>query len=66
MKIFGKNFLLIILFFSIFQTKNINSSYYKNNKDSSVIKDQINLSSKIIKEKNTQLFTMEKFIILKK
>ena len=42
MKIFGKNFLLILLFFSIFQTKNINSSDFKNNKDSSVINDQIN------------------------
>ena len=42
MKIFGKNFLLIFLFFSIFQTKNINSSDFKNNKDSSLIKDQIN------------------------
>jgi len=42
MKIFGKKFLLILLFFSIFQTKNINSSDFKNNKDSSDINDQIN------------------------
>lgn len=42
MKIFWKNFLLIILFFSIFQIKNIHSSDYKNDKNQSVINDQNN------------------------
>ena len=42
MKIFGKSFLIILLFFSMIGIKNIYSSDYKNNKDSSLIKDQNN------------------------
>ena len=42
MKIFGKSFLIILLFFSISETNNIYSTDYKNNKDSSVTKEQNN------------------------
>tara|TARA_B100000886_G_C20424578_1_gene493271 strand:- start:3237 stop:4331 length:1095 start_codon:yes stop_codon:yes gene_type:complete len=43
MKIFGKNLLLIFLIFSIFETRNIESTDYKNSKNSSVIKEQNSL-----------------------